>query len=342
MHPRRTTSWCRRAPRGGSRRPEGLALFLVPRDRAGLRLLPFATQSGGRAADLQLTDVRVEGAAVIGPARGGALGPARARRRCRRRGAVRGSRGYRPRAEPGDARLPQEPQAVWRTDRGVPGAAAPHGGHVYRRGADPLHGDHRRGQCRVISDAGARRRAISGAKAYIGQAARFVGQQAVQLHGAMGMVDDLIVSHYFKRLTMIDMTLGDADFHFARFSDAARAIRRRQSAEPTAWFHFSTIRGRYGKVQPATAGLRSVPDCAGRASPSSSRGYLRVPGWPAFVALVLFFIEHMDVKKVPAILVGALVGIASAARRAADHRSRWRGSLGPHGDSSPTFCSRCI
>jgi hypothetical protein len=34
------------------------------------------------------------------------------------------------------------------------------------------------------------------------------------------MVDDLIVSHYFKRLTMIDMSLGDADFHFARFSDA--------------------------------------------------------------------------------------------------------------------------
>ena len=69
-------------------------------------------------------------------------------------------------------------------------------------------------------DVSQRRRAISGAKAYVGQAARFVGQQAVQLHGAMGIVDDLIVSHYFKRLTMIDMSLGDADFHLARFSDA--------------------------------------------------------------------------------------------------------------------------
>ena len=63
-------------------------------------------------------------------------------------------------------------------------------------------------------------RAIAAAKAYIGQAARFVGQQAVQLHGAIGVVDDLIVSHYFKRLTMIDMTFGDSDFHFARFSDS--------------------------------------------------------------------------------------------------------------------------
>ena len=42
------------------------------------------------------------------------------------------------------------------------------------------------------------------------------------MHGGMGVVDDLIVSHYFKRLTMIDMTLGDTDFHLARFSDAGR------------------------------------------------------------------------------------------------------------------------
>ena len=66
------------------------------------------------------------------------------------------------------------------------------------------------------------RHAVSGAKAYIGQAARLVGQQAVQLHGAMGVVDDLIVSHYFKRLTMIDLSLGDADFHLGRFSDLLR------------------------------------------------------------------------------------------------------------------------
>jgi hypothetical protein len=39
-------------------------------------------------------------------------------------------------------------------------------------------------------------------------------------------------------------------------------------------------------------------------------GYLNLPEWPAFVALILFFIEHMDVKKVPNILVGAAVGIA--------------------------------
>jgi hypothetical protein len=42
----------------------------------------------------------------------------------------------------------------------------------------------------------------------------------VQLHGGMGLVDEHIVSHYFKRLTLIDLSFGDAGFHFARYSDA--------------------------------------------------------------------------------------------------------------------------
>lgn len=69
------------------------------------------------------------------------------------------------------------------------------------------------------ADAAARRHALSAAKAFIGKAARFVGQQAVQLHGGMGMSAELIVSHYFKRLTMINATLGDAEHHLAAVSD---------------------------------------------------------------------------------------------------------------------------
>lgn len=70
----------------------------------------------------------------------------------------------------------------------------------------------------VDPDATERRRALSAAKVVIGQAGRFVGQQAVQLHGGMGMTDELMVSHYFKRLTAIDLTLGDADFHLQQFA----------------------------------------------------------------------------------------------------------------------------
>jgi alkylation response protein AidB-like acyl-CoA dehydrogenase len=69
-------------------------------------------------------------------------------------------------------------------------------------------------------DAAERRRALAAAKAYIGQAGRFVGQQAVQLHGGIGVTDEASVSHYFKRLTLINATFGDADHHLGRFSDA--------------------------------------------------------------------------------------------------------------------------
>lgn len=67
-------------------------------------------------------------------------------------------------------------------------------------------------------DADSRAKAVSAAKVQIGKAGRFVGQQAVQLHGGMGMTDELPVGHYFKRLTMIDTLFGDVDFHLRRFS----------------------------------------------------------------------------------------------------------------------------
>jgi alkylation response protein AidB-like acyl-CoA dehydrogenase len=62
-----------------------------------------------------------------------------------------------------------------------------------------------------------RRRIVSAAKVRIGQALAFVGQQAVQLHGGMGVTDELPASHHFKRMTMINLTLGDVDHHLARF-----------------------------------------------------------------------------------------------------------------------------
>ena len=67
------------------------------------------------------------------------------------------------------------------------------------------------------SDPVERRRTVSAAKARVGQAAKFVGQQAVQLHGGMGVTDELPAAHHFKRLTMIEQTLGDTDYHLARF-----------------------------------------------------------------------------------------------------------------------------
>jgi alkylation response protein AidB-like acyl-CoA dehydrogenase len=75
----------------------------------------------------------------------------------------------------------------------------------------------------VDPDPTERRKALSAAKVVIGQAGRFIGQQAIQLHGGMGMTDELMVSHHFKRITAIDLTLGDADSHLEKFAALTRA-----------------------------------------------------------------------------------------------------------------------
>lgn len=66
--------------------------------------------------------------------------------------------------------------------------------------------------------AAARRRALSQAKVQLGQSARFVGQQCIQLHGGIGVTDEYIASHYFKRLTMLEMQFGDTLHHLGEVS----------------------------------------------------------------------------------------------------------------------------
>jgi len=66
--------------------------------------------------------------------------------------------------------------------------------------------------------AAARRRALSQAKVQLGHSMRFVGQQCTQLHGGIGVTDEYIGSHYFKRLTMLEMTFGDTLHHLGEVS----------------------------------------------------------------------------------------------------------------------------
>jgi pimeloyl-CoA dehydrogenase small subunit len=63
-----------------------------------------------------------------------------------------------------------------------------------------------------------RKKAASAAKVQIGKAGRFVGQNSVQIHGGMGMTDELNVGHYFKRLTMLDTLYGNVDHHLKRYA----------------------------------------------------------------------------------------------------------------------------
>ena len=205
---------------GTSTDAEGISLFLVRRDAPGLTLQAYPTQSGARAADLHLQNVPVDDDVVIGA-------PGRALPVIER--AV----------DQGIAALCAEALGIvtalneatlnYLKTRKQFGTVIGSFQALQHRMADMFIAAEQIRSMAIIAaiqaagdEPAARRRAISGAKAYIGQAARFVGQQAVQLHGAMGVVDELNVSHYFKRLTMIDMTFGDADHHLARFSDVLR------------------------------------------------------------------------------------------------------------------------
>jgi pimeloyl-CoA dehydrogenase small subunit len=67
-----------------------------------------------------------------------------------------------------------------------------------------------------------RKKAVSAAKVQIGKAGRFVGQSAVQIHGGIGMTDELALGHYFKRATMLDTLYGNVDHHLARYASLTK------------------------------------------------------------------------------------------------------------------------
>ena len=101
----------------------------------------------------------------------------------------------------------------------LPGAAAPHGRdvHPHRAGALDGHPGGEQGRHGRPTPPSARR-AVSAAKVKIADAARQVSQESVQLHGGMGMTEELKISHTFRRLTMIAQRFGDADHHLERYA----------------------------------------------------------------------------------------------------------------------------
>ena len=66
-------------------------------------------------------------------------------------------------------------------------------------------------------DAEARSKGVAAARVQIGKALKFVGQNAIQLHGGMGMTDEMAIGHYFKRATILESMFGNTDHHLARY-----------------------------------------------------------------------------------------------------------------------------
>lgn len=201
---------------GQQRDKRGISLFLVPSSATGVQVRGFSGLDGQRVAEIKLSDVHIDANALLGQV----------------------DLGFE--------------DLEWAVDRGVFALCAEAVGCMTRlteltveylqarkQFGKPI-GSFQALQHRVADMLGyveqsrsitlyaascldgpsvERRKAVSAAKALIGRAGRFIGQQAVQLHGGMGMTDELAAGWYFKRLTCIDMTWGDVDHHVERYSE---------------------------------------------------------------------------------------------------------------------------
>lgn len=201
---------------GGSRDRAGISLFVVGRGAKGLTVEDYRTIDGMRAADLRLDGVVVDAGAMLGaPGEGVAI-----LERMVQVGAAALC------AEAVGCMLALNEQTLeylkTRVQFGMPIGRF----QVLQHRAVEMFMEAEQARSLAMlaavkvdsDDAAGRARAVHAAKARVGRAARFVGQSAIQLHGGMGMTDELAAGHYFKRLTMIEATLGDTDHHLAAFA----------------------------------------------------------------------------------------------------------------------------
>ncbi len=190
-----------------------LCLFLVPRGTSGLTSRDFARLGGGRACNLDLSDVRLPADALLGdgsdalPAIEGAVDRAMAALGAEAVGIMQ-------------TLLDQTLEYTKiRKQFGRPLSANQVIRHRLADMAmqcDEARSMALRAALMVDAEPVARSRAASGAKAKIGKCARFVAEQSVQLHGAMGVTEELDVGSYFKRLLAFDTLFGGSAHHYRR------------------------------------------------------------------------------------------------------------------------------
>jgi pimeloyl-CoA dehydrogenase small subunit len=205
---------------GDRRDRDGLALFLVDAGTAGVSRRGYPTIDGQRAAEIALSQVRVESDALMGEP-GSAftliervVDQAIAALCAEATGAM---------SEMLDATVDY---LKTRKQFGTPIGTFQ---VLQHRASDMLIAVEQARSMTMLAtmmadepDGVARRKAISAAKVQIGRSGRLVGQQAVQLHGGIGMTMAYKVGHYFKRVTAIDAIFGDADHHLALLARDSR------------------------------------------------------------------------------------------------------------------------
>lgn len=198
-----------------ARSAQGIELFLVPREAKGLSLQGYDVLGGGSAADLSLDAVQVGADARVGTlaALEVALDKATAAACAQALGGMKA--------------LLERTSAYLKTRKqfGVPIGTF----QVLQHRVVDMFIEVEQSRSMVLlaaakadsADAAERARCVSAAKAYVGKASKFVGQQAVQLHGGIGVTEELDIGHYFRQLTAFGTRYGDRDFHLNRFASLA-------------------------------------------------------------------------------------------------------------------------
>lgn len=207
---------------GGQRDRDGIGVFLVPASAKGVAIKGYPTQDGQRAADITFSGVEVGADAALGdPGKGLPLiervvDEARIAMCAEAVGAM-------------DESLKTTVEYLkTRKQFGVPIGTFQ---TLQHRAADMfVFLEQARSMAMFatmaasLEDAEARANAVAAAKVQIGKSLKFVGQQAIQLHGGIGMTMEAKIGHYFKRLTMIEATFGDTDYHLRRVSEQGGVI----------------------------------------------------------------------------------------------------------------------
>ena len=202
---------------GGQTDTKGISLFLIDSDAEGVTITSFPTVDGQQAAEVTLTNVRVTAARMLGNLDDGFA--------VLESVAIDGILALAAEAV-GAMEVLYKDTVAYTQEREQFDHALSDFQVLQHRMVD-MFMEYEQSvsmtymvNMKLTEDAAARTKAAAGAKVQIGKSGRFVGQEAVQLHGGMGMTEELNVGHFFKRLTMIDTQFGNVDHHLKRFAAA--------------------------------------------------------------------------------------------------------------------------
>src|SRR6202000_2058956 len=214
--------------KGGRHDKAGIGVFLVPANAKGVVKKSYPTQDALHAADITFTAVEVGAAAAVGDAENAlplierVVDEARAALCAEAVGLMEQS---------------LKTTVEYLQTRKQFGVAIGTFQSLQHRAADMFVAVE---QARSMSmfatmaadfdDPKERAKAVAAAKVQIGKSGKFVGQQSIQLHGGIAMTQEAKIGHYFKRLTMIENTFGDTDFHMRRVAEAGGLVLFRHCA----------------------------------------------------------------------------------------------------------------